>query len=165
MENYKTIYHCISYMYVPTSNQTVKCWWGQCQLGSEKSITNHPFHVMIKDVLYHLFRRKGRRKKGIRHRKQLFTIFSKKPFILNIYFFIKSLKFVTLIHLSAVRRLVDILDYADMESGVIAIVCRNVRIKWTTIKHLFHDWFLACPIFTYVTVPIFYFYEICKWGR
>jgi len=39
----------------------------------------------------------------------------------------KSLKFVTLIHLSAVRRLVDILDYADMESGVIAIVCRQTE--------------------------------------
>ncbi|XP_023320077.1 protein ECT2 isoform X4 [Eurytemora carolleeae] len=39
----------------------------------------------------------------------------------------KALKFVTLIHLSAVRRLVDILDTADTESGVIAFVCRQTE--------------------------------------
>ena len=34
------------------------------------------------------------------------------------------MKFVSMIHLSAVRRLVDILDHTETESGVIAIVCR-----------------------------------------
>lgn len=37
----------------------------------------------------------------------------------------KALKFVTLIHLSTVRRLVDVLDVGDLESGVIALVCRH----------------------------------------
>jgi hypothetical protein len=34
---------------------------------------------------------------------------------------LQALKFVSLVHLSAVRRLVDVLDSAEAESGVIAI--------------------------------------------
>jgi len=51
----------------------------------------------------------------------------------------KALKFVSLIHLSAVRRVVDILDSGDMESGVIAIVCRqteDLRDKCFTLQLL-----------------------------
>ncbi len=34
---------------------------------------------------------------------------------------LQALKFVSLVHLSAVRRLVDVLDSAEAESGVIAL--------------------------------------------
>ena len=45
---------------------------------------------------------------------------SLKNSILCLFLF-QNLKFVSLLHLSAIRRLVDVVDSADVESGVIAI--------------------------------------------
>ena len=40
---------------------------------------------------------------------------------------LQALKFVSLLHLSSIRRVVDILDSPDVESGVVALVYRQTE--------------------------------------